>query len=446
MLCATPAGGARRLTQQVAVRENGRSRAGGRIPLLALLAANAVSELGNVVASVAIPWFVLQTTGSAIKMGLVAGSMVLAFVVAGFFGGPLVDRVGLKNASVMADIASGATVAGIPLLYVTVGLSYWQLLVLAFTGALLDAPGKTARRGLVPQLAESTGTRLEQANSFYQSAARLAQLLGPIMGGVLIAAVGAHNALFFDAATFAMSAVVVSVAVPASRRDDGPETEPANSTAGYFGELVEGLRFMRRDTLVLSVVIVYTVTEFLDAPLAPVILPFYADSVYGSAAKLGVMVGILGAGALIGSLFFGAVGSRLRRGRLFIWAMIALQLPFWALATTPTLLVALPALFVTGLAAGLLNVLLHTVIQERIPHDMLGRVLGAFFAVGMAAVPLGMTLAGWLLQTTSLRYTLIVLAVCYAAVTFGLTLNPLLRKMNVPQKSEDQDISPGDLQ
>lgn len=392
--------------------------------------ANAVSEIGNVVASVAIPWFVLQTTGSAVKMGLVAGSMVLAFVVGGFFGGPLVDRAGPKTTSVVADVASGATVAMIPMLYVTVGLSYWQLLVLTFVGALLDAPGKAARRGLVPPLAESAGMRLEKANSVYLSAARLAQLLGPAAGGLLIAAGGAHNALLFDAATFAISATAVAIAVPTLRRVAEAKTEHAEGLGDYLAELAEGLRFIREDTLVLSIVIVYTATEFLDAPLTPVILPVYADSVYGSAAKLGLMVAGLGAGALAGSLLFGAVGHLVRRGRLFVWSMIALQLPFWVLAATPALPVAMLCLFVTGLAAGLLNVLLHTAVQDRIPHHVLGRVLGTFFAIGMSAVPLGMTLAGWLLETVGLRYTMIALAACYAAVTVGLTFNPLLRNMS----------------
>lgn len=411
------------------------AQASRRLPLAALIAANAVSELGNVIASVAIPWFVLQTTGSAAKTGLVAGSMVLAFVIAGFLGGPLVDRTGLKITSIVSDIASGTTIAMIPLLYITVGLAYWQLIVLTFVGALLDAPGKTARRGMVPRLAELARMPLEKANSLYLSAGRLAQLLGPAVGGILIASLGVHNALWADAATFALSAIVVFVAVPGAWTSNEAQTEYASGPRAYLAELAEGLRFIRKNTLVLSIVVVYTVTEFLDAPLTPVILPVYADSIYGSAAKLGLMVAGLGAGALVGSLLYGVVGTRLHGGRLFLWSMIALQLPLWLLAATPALPVALLGLFITGVAAGLLNVMLYTVVQDQTPHDMLGRVLGAFFAVGMSAVPLGMTGAGWLLEGVGLRYTIIVIAACYAAVTLGLLLNPVLRSMSTPSEN-----------
>ena len=101
-----------------------------RAPILALLAANAVSETGNVLAFVAIPWFVLQTTGSAARMGVAGGAFLLAAVVAGVFGGPVVDRMCFKRASIVADLAGAATVALIPLLYHTVGLLFWQLLAL----------------------------------------------------------------------------------------------------------------------------------------------------------------------------------------------------------------------------------------------------------------------------------------------------------------------------
>lgn len=400
-------------------------------PLITLVGADAISELGKVVTSVAIPWLVLQTTESAAKIGLVAASMVLGFVIAGFFGGPLVDRIGLKSCSVVSDVGSGLAVTIIPLLYGTIGLAFWQLVTLTFLVAFLGTPGKIARRGLVPQLADSADIRLERANSVYLSLGRLAQLLGPALAGVLIVVLAANNTLWVNAATFALSAIAVLVFVPNLPRVSNSETKNTRGRGGYFAELSTGLRFIRKDALILSIVLVYTVTEFLDAPLIPVILPVYANSVYGSATALGLMVAALGAGALAGSLLFGAVAHRLHKGRTFVWSMIAMQAPFWMLAMTPTLPIALLGLFVTGAAAGLLNVLLHTVVQDRTPQEILGRVLGAFFALGMAAVPLGMVIAGYALELIGLSGTIVVLAACYGIVTLGLLLNPALRKMNI---------------
>src|SRR5512143_2866547 len=125
-----------------------------RQPLYALYAASVISVSGNVMAFIAIPWFVLQTTGSASQTGLTAAVTALPAIIAAFFGGVLVDRVGYKRTSVLADLASGIAIALIPLLYATTGLAFWQLLVLVFIGNLLDAPGQTARAALTPDLAE----------------------------------------------------------------------------------------------------------------------------------------------------------------------------------------------------------------------------------------------------------------------------------------------------
>src|SRR5947209_3766719 len=101
-----------------------------RVPIVALFTANAISTVGNVFAFIAIPWFVLQTTGSASKTGLTAFFTILPTVLAAFFGGAVVDRLGFKRTSVIADCASTITIGLIPLLYSTIGLEFWQLLVL----------------------------------------------------------------------------------------------------------------------------------------------------------------------------------------------------------------------------------------------------------------------------------------------------------------------------
>ena len=154
-----------------------------RLPVIALLTGNAISLAGSAAALVAIPWFVLQTTHSPAKAGITGFFITLATVTAAFFGGGLVDRLGFKRTSIAADVASGVAVAIIPLLYVTVGLQYWELLVLVFVGNLLDAPGNTARDALIPELAEQAGMSLEQAGAAIQAAERGARMVGAPLAG-----------------------------------------------------------------------------------------------------------------------------------------------------------------------------------------------------------------------------------------------------------------------
>src|SRR5262245_3638936 len=114
-----------------------------RAPLYALYTADAISLAGNAVAQIAIPWYVLTTTGSATLTALVVFFEFLPIVIAAFLGGVVVDRLGFRVSSVVADLASAATVAAIPLLATTLGIQTWQLMVLVFVAALVDAPGAT---------------------------------------------------------------------------------------------------------------------------------------------------------------------------------------------------------------------------------------------------------------------------------------------------------------
>jgi MFS family permease len=402
-------------------------RAASRTPLIALLGANAVSLVGNGVTGLAIPWFVLETTGSAARTGLVAFAGLVPTVLAALLGGALVDRLGFKRTSVLADLASGLTVAAIPLLGHTVGLAFWQLLALTFLGALLDAPGGTARGSLLPDLAVAAAVPLERANAASQTVQGLASLLGPPLAGLLIVAVGPSDVLWLDAATFAVSAGLVATLVPArggSADGRGRDRDP------YLDEVRAGLRFLRDDRLVRSMAVTGTAVNFLVAPLFGVLLPVYARTAFGNARDLGVMIAGFGAGSLVGSIVFGAVGPRLPRRPTLIGTVLVAGAPFWVLSAEPPLPVGVVALVVDGVAVGALNPLAGTILQERIPVDLRGRVLGAFMAAILVAAPLGVLLAGALTEAVGPRPLLLGMGVAFVAVAVSMLANPAFRTLD----------------
>ncbi|HUZ85295.1 MAG TPA: MFS transporter, partial [Gaiellales bacterium] len=115
--------------------------------------ANGVSLVGSQLTVLALPWFVLQTTGSAARVGLTGATQGVSYVVAALLGGAIVDRVGFKRVSVAADLASGTATALIPLLYYSMGLAFWQFLGLVFLATAFSTPGSAARQSLLPDLA-----------------------------------------------------------------------------------------------------------------------------------------------------------------------------------------------------------------------------------------------------------------------------------------------------
>src|SRR5690348_5365703 len=117
---------------------------GKSFPILALFFANFISQAGSALTSIAIPWFVLQTTGSVVQMGFSAFFTIVPTIIANVLGGVLVDRVGHKRVSVLGDVIAGVGILLIPLFYNTVGLPFVALLPLIFFATLLNGPGGTA--------------------------------------------------------------------------------------------------------------------------------------------------------------------------------------------------------------------------------------------------------------------------------------------------------------
>jgi len=397
------------------------------LPIFALFTANAISLVGNVLSAIAIPWFVLQATGSATQTGITGFFTVLPVVLAGFFGGTLVDRLGYKRTSIIADIASGITTALIPLLYFTIGLELWQLMVLVFFGAFLDAPGSTARNALVPELAELAQMPIERATSLIHIIERGARLIGAPLGGLLIALMGTENVLWLDAASFFISAGIIAVTIKVHKPVKHEEQEPSG---GYFAELREGLRFIYNYKLMLAIVIMIMLTNFLDAIYSGVVQPVFVKQVYGQALDLGLLIAANGAGAVIGALIFSSIGLRLPRHTVFVFGFVLTSLRFFLFATYPPLGIALVFVGIASMGAGPLNPIIGAVEYERVPKNMRGRVGGAVSAGAWSAMPLGMLVGGVLTEQLGVRPMLLGLGVVYLITTLSMAVIPAMKEMN----------------
>jgi MFS family permease len=406
-----------------------------RAPLYALYLADSISLVGNVVAQLAIPWFVLVTTGSATLTGLAVFFSFLPVVLAGIFGGVIVDRLGFRTTSVVADLASAGSIAAIPLLHSTIGIELWQLLALVFAGALLDAPGATARQALFPDAVELAGVGMERATGIRAGIQQGSLLVGGPIGGVLVAGFGATNALWLDSASFLVSAALVAAIIPRARRKAEME-----APGRYFAELAEGIRFIWDRRLARAIVLTVLITNLLDAPF-PVVMSVFAREEFGSAADLGLMYGAFGGFALAGALTFSAFGHRLPRRLTFVCCFVVVPIFYLTMATLPSLPVALVALAAVGLAAGPINPLLLTVEYELVPTRLRGRVLGAIKAGAWASIPAGVLLGGVLVEAIGLAATFLGIGVCYLAVTVYGFFNPAFREMD--RASAEKEATPG---
>lgn len=386
-----------------------------RAPLYALYTANGISMVGNVLTALAIPWFVLATTGSAEKTGITGFFTALPIALAAFIGGSIVDRLGFKRMSVVADLASGLIVALIPLLYLTVGLDFNVLLILVFFANLLDAPGSTARSAIVPELATRAGLSFERAGSLNQIIERSSRLIGAPLAGALIAGFGATTVLWIDAATFLVSAAIIGSLI----RE--PKLAVQEKTRRHWrAELLDGIHFIWRDKLLLTIVLTVMITNFLDTGILQTI---FIQQTFQNAFALGLSVAASGGGAVIGALIFAAIGTRLPRRVLFIGLFILLSFRYFIYTLYPPLFIVILVQFLTGLAAGPINPLLNTVEYERVPVDLRGRVFGAISAGAMLATPLGALFSGIGVDRLGLAGALLLTGTIYFITTASLLFN-----------------------
>jgi len=416
-----------------------------RLGIPALVAATTISNLGNGITSLAIPWFVLVTTGSPARTGIAGALVVLANVMSSVIGGAAVDRLGHKQSSIISDLLSGITVAIIPTLHLLGVLEYWHLLALIFTGAIFDAPGSVARTALVPRLARRAKMPLERANSAMQFADQSSRsLLGPLAAGLLIGFVGAASVLYIDAATFILSIAIIGLLVriparaAASAGADGPTGLPATDDS-FFESVREGFRYVLRDEFLLLIMPISLLLNFIFSPTVAVVLPVLARDVFDSSSALGLIIASFGAGSTIGTLFYGWKGHQFSRYWTFMVAMIGITFGFWLLAITTTVWLAAIALGLCGLVIGPTNVLALTIMQGRVPVEMLGRVFGLMFSFSAALAPLGVFLGGIFIELIGLRAVMVASAVGITiAMLRVIMVRDLVRQFDVDAEPDQE--------
>ncbi|HEU0163408.1 MAG TPA: MFS transporter, partial [Thermomicrobiales bacterium] len=356
----------------------------------------------------------------------------IPLVVVGIFGGAIVDRIGYRTASVIADVLSGLSVALIPLLHATTGLSFWQLLVLVFLGSFFDGPGSTARQALYPELAKGTGFTLDRANTGYNLTSRIASLLGTPLAGVLIAVLGPSDLLWVDAVSFACSAAIVLALVPKIPVEHAMAA--VTGLRSYLDDVRSGFRFLLETRFLLTLILFSCLGQLLAEPIYGVILPVYANQVLDSAAELGFIFAALGAGSIVGNLIYAWVGPRFTRSQFLLGGFAVRALGFCVMLTTPDWWVIAAAIFIGAVALEPTNPMFMSLFQEQVPSGMRGRVYGALTAISAGARPTGLVGYGFLMSHMGLHPTLVLFVALNLALAVGMILSPFLR--HIPQPTD----------
>lgn len=371
----------------------------------------------------ALPWFVLATTGDPVVTGLVAAAELSPYVAVQGLGGPLVDRMGCWRASIGTDVGASLAMAAVPALHRWHLLSLPVLVGLVVVVGALRGAGDAARAVLLPGVGALARAPLERTAGLFDGVKRGATLIGGPVAGGLVAVTSPLAVLFLDAGTFAVSAALVGSFVPRRAGPESPLGKAESQT--YRAALGEGFRYLLTDRLLVGIGLMVMVTNLLDQAGTAVLVPVWASDIADSPVALGVLGGAFSAGAVLGNVVVTWAGARVpRRSTLTAGFLVASAPRFLALALASSISPVLWVFVIGGIGAGGINPILGAVEYERIPQHLQARVLGALGALAWAGIPAGALVGGLGVTMLGVRGALLAAALLYLVTALAPLLFP----------------------
>lgn len=403
---------------------------GKRGSILLILSAALMAGAGNGISIIAFPWLVLQRNGSAMEASVVAMAATLPLLVATLFAGAAVDYLGRRRVSIISDLLSALSVAAVPVIALLFGVDAVDVAVLATLaalGAFFDPAGMTARETMLPEAAVRAGWTLDKANSYYEAVFNLAYIVGPGIGGLLIATLGGINTMWITAGAFAVSMVLIAaVQVEGAGLPDRDQL-PDRVWAG----ILEGLRFVWKLRVLRVLALIDLLVVGLYMPMEAVLFPKYFTD-RDEPAQLGWVLMALSLGGLIGALGYAVTSRYLSRRATMVAAVMTLGATMCVISFLPPLPWILAMAAVGGFAYGPIQPIYNFVMQTRAPQHLRGRVVGVMGSLAYAAGPLGLIIAGPLADTAGLQTTFLALSIPMLALGMVAVFLPALRDLDEP--------------
>jgi MFS family permease len=374
-----------------------------------LWAGSAISAVGDQFYLVALPWVVLQLTGSAVAVGTILMAVAIPRAALMLFGGALTDRISARR--ILMTTASART-----LLVTVIGfllwwhlLQLWQLYVLGFFFGVADAFAWPAATTLLPSVVKRE--QLVAANSVFQTTGQLTTIAAPAPAGLMIKALGTAWAFFIDAISF------LFIIAALWRLPDPPKAASA-AKPPVWRSILDGIAYVRRDVPLRSLMLVAAMLNFgISGPMG-VVLPYLVKTKFGSAAAYGLVISAMAAGGLLGALLAGIVKIK-RRGLLLLGACVVISAGITSIGLLGHLWLIAAVLLLLGCSAGVANVHIAAWIQQRIDAAVRGRVFSVLMLANFGLIPVSLAVAG-LLIAWNLKLMFLIAGSCMLLVTaFG---------------------------
>ena len=354
-----------------------------------LWAATTLSLFGDFFSYIALAWLVLQLTGSSLALGTVLVVQALPRAVLMAVGGALADRLS-PRLTMLGSMALRATVvAPLALLVLTGRVQMWEVYAMAVVFGVVDAFFMPARQSILPKVVADH--ELEPGNAVLNVTAQISVIIGPVLGGVIVAVFGTGWAFAGDAACFALGFLLI-LWLPAARRATAGAAHP---DGGLGGQIAAGFRYAWADVGLRVTLIVIAVVDFAANGALGVGLPTLAHGRFAAGATgFGILFGAWGVGATAGALGAGFLPPPKRFGWLIVGLCVWLGMGITGVGLVPALLPAALLMGFSGISTGVVNTYAISWLQRRTDPSMQGRVMSLVMLASMGLTPVAYAASG----------------------------------------------------
>jgi len=376
-----------------------------------------ISLLGDHFYLVALPWLVLQQTGSAVAMGAIMMAGAIPRAVLMLMGGAVSDRISARKIMMATATARTILVTAIGVLVWLHILWTWELYALAVAFGVADAFAAPAQTAFMPSLLKRE--QLVAASSVSQSTGQLTTILGPVPAGFVIKTLGVAWAFFLDAISF------LFIIGALWKLPDPPKSQAARKPVWH--SIAEGITYVGKDVPLRSLMMLATIMNFCVSGPVAIGLAYLTKTKFGSPAVYGIVISAVAAGSLLGALLAGVWKIR-RRGLLILSVSVILAFCLGAIGLMGSVWSIATVLVIMGAAAGLVNVHIGAWAMQRIDAAVRGRVASVLMLAAYGIAPISLAVAGFLVAW-SLKYMFLLAGGLMLLATAGAALPKPVREI-----------------
>lgn len=363
-----------------------------------LWVAQLISMIGDWAIFAALPFYVYDLTGSVMATGVMFMIQVVPPLVFGSFAGVFVDRWDKRWTMIVSSLFRGAV------LVILLGVRSPDMIWLVYLAGFLESTASQffgpANNALLPTLVEED--QLITANSLDSLGENSARLIGPALGGVLLASIGLHGVIFFDIGSYMLAAILMYfIRVPLKDAAAAPadESSAGNALSAFWSEFVSGLKLVARKPALSRIFLVFGIAALGDSILTVLLVPFFQDIVGVGSTEFGIVLTVRGLAGILGGIVIGAIGSKFKPEYLISFGLIGTGVALVAMVLWPVYAISLLIMILISVPLMAWLITGQTWMQTHAPGEYRGRVFGAYGTYSALLMLVGMAFASGLGDT-----------------------------------------------